>query len=100
MRDPERLRAVQAVLREKHEKLFALRSAEVVSLRETPDAEGAAVEATRDVFDSARIAFVQATIALQAARATLDIVSEAHDALAEIYEADRELEDIIDTDTP
>ena len=42
-------------------------------------------------FMAARLAFVEATHAVAAARQTLDLVSEAHDAMAILYEADNEL---------
>ena len=100
MRDPERLRAVKQKLRETHQKLFDLKSAEIVSLREALDAETRTVDASRDVFMAARLAFVEATHAVAGARQTLDLVSEAHDAMAILYEADNELEDLTDDNPP
>ena len=105
MRDPERLRAVQQALREMHRKLFELKSAEIVSLRETLDAEGRTVDATRDalfgatrLIESAREAVLAAEHTVAVTRKTLDIVSEAHDAMAVLYETDNALEDFIDED--
>ena len=93
MRNPDRLRAVQQVLREKHERLFALETASLASLGDQLVAEGQAV-------DHAHAAWLDAKRAVAETRKTFDIISEAQDRLAEIYAADRELEDIIDTDTP
>ena len=101
MRNPDRLRAVQQVLRESHRKLFALQTQSIASLQEALDAEALTIEATRDVFLAARVASIEATHAVAAARKTLEIVSEAHDAMAVLYQADNELEDLAsNNDTP
>lgn len=84
---------MQQVLRAKHEKLFALKTATLASLGDQLASEGQAV-------DHAHAAWVAARQAVEETRKTFEIVSEAQDALAEIYEADRRLEDIVDTDTP
>ncbi len=100
MRNPERLAAVQEVLRQKHEKLHALETDSVASLQAAIDAEGRAVDATRDVFASARLAFIEARQAVTAAKNTLHIISEAQDAIAALYASDNDLEHIVKTDTP
>ena len=103
MRDPERLRVVQQALREMHRKLFELKSAEIVSLRETLDAEGRTVDASRDalvgatrLIESTREAVLAAEHTVAVTRKTLDIVSRAHDAMAVLYETDNDLEDVAD----
>ena len=93
MRNPERLAAVQQVLREKHDKLFALKTASLASLGDQLVAEGQAVDLTH-------AAWLAARRAVDETRQTFEIISEAQDALASIYEADRDLEDIVKTDTP
>ena len=82
MRDPERLRAVQQALREMHRKLFELKSAEIVSLRETLDADRRTIGSTRDalaaatrMIDCTCEAVLSAQHSIDLTRKTLDIVS-------------------------
>lgn len=93
MRNPERLAAVQQVLREKHERLHALETESLASLGDQLEYEGKAVALTH-------AAWVAATLAVDRTRKTFEIVSEAQDAIAALYAADNDLEEIIKTDTP
>jgi hypothetical protein len=110
MRDAERLRAVQRRLRETHRKLHDLQGESIASLRDTLDADRRTIGSTRDalaaatrMIDATREAVVAAQHSVDLTRKTLDIVSEAHDAMTVLYESDDELEEIAtegDGDTP
>jgi hypothetical protein len=110
MKDPERLRAVQRKLRETHYKRHHLQGESIANLRETLDADRRTIGSTRDalaaatrMIDATRDAVLAAQQSIDLTRKTLDIVSEAHDAMTILYKADDELEDVVsggDGDTP
>jgi hypothetical protein len=110
MNNPERLRAVQRKLRESHRKLHDLQGESIASLRDTLDADRAVIAASQDALAAAtrmiastREAMLAAQRGLETTRKTLEIVSEAHDAMTVLYESDNDLEDIAtddNSDTP
>lgn len=110
MKDPARLRAVQRTLRETHRKLHDLQGASIASLRDTVDADRVMMAANQDalaaatrMITSTREALISAQRALETTGKTLEIVSEAHDAMTVLYESDDELEEIAtegNSDTP
>ena len=102
MRDPERLRTVQRRLRETRRKLFELQGESIAGLRETL-ADRHTIDSTQDALAAAtrliastREALLSAQRAVEVTRKTLDIVSQAHDAMAVLYETDNDLEDLAD----